>query len=444
MKISSIKIRSLKNNIKRFISPLIILSVITAISGCSGENASQVPKAEKERTEIEYWYAGGKTAVKVMADIIDSFNASQDEYVIKPVVKASYDETYQGLQAALAGNVSPDLVLLETEASHYLSGKGILENVGEQLKSTPSFSLDDYIDVFIDSCKGDRDELYMFPAYGTTQVFYYNREAFEKAGVTPESIKSWQDLADQKERFTSSGTEYVWEPMWGPDNLIDVAFSNGASMFSSDGKEVTIDSPEWIQVFEAFRKWIHEDKIMKIHSGGQGWEYWYKTMDDALSGTAAGYTGSSGDQADLDFTLVGALEQPGFGSNASSPTAEAKDFVIVKSSSEKEKTGAAAFIRYFTSPEQQAVWSMGTGYVPVCKNMDSVESYHNYVKEHPEITVPLQQSQHASVLPIDPTGGKIYDALKIAADQVELENIPAEEALSEAQKKAEEAMRELS
>lgn len=53
----------------------------------------------------------------------------------------------------------------------------------------------------------------------------------------------------------------------------------------------------------AFKKWIHDDKIMKIHSGGQGWEYWYTTIDDVLQNKAGGYTGSSGDQADLDFSI---------------------------------------------------------------------------------------------------------------------------------------------
>ena len=41
---------------------------------------------------------------------------------------------------------------------------------------------------------------------------------------------------------------------------------------------------------------------------------------------------------------------------------------------------------------------------------------------------------------IDPTGGKILDALKIAADQVELENVPAQEALDAAQATAQEAL----
>ena len=41
----------------------------------------------------------------------------------------------------------------------------------------------------------------------------------------------------------------------------------------------------------------------------------------------------------------------------------------------------------------------------------------------PDALVPLQQSMHGTSALVDPTGGKILDALKIAADQVELENV---------------------
>lgn len=47
---------------------------------------------------------------------------------------------------------------------------------------------------------------------------------------------------------------------------------------------------------------------------------------------------------------------------------------------------------------------------------------------------------HGSILPEDPTGGKIWDALKIAADEVEIEGKSAKEALDKAQKTAQEAL----
>lgn len=47
---------------------------------------------------------------------------------------------------------------------------------------------------------------------------------------------------------------------------------------------------------------------------------------------------------------------------------------------------------------------------------------------------------HGSILPEDPTGGKIFDALTIAADKVEIEGISAKEALDEAAATAQKAL----
>ena len=56
------------------------------------------------------------------------------------------------------------------------------------------------------------------------------------------------------------------------------------------------------------------------------------------------------------------------------------------------------------------------------------------------IRIATEQASHGTPALQDPTGGKILDALSIAADKVELENVPAQEALDEAQKTAQEAL----
>lgn len=83
---------------------------------------------------------------------------------------------------------------------------------------------------------------------------------------------------------------------------------------------------------------------------------------------------------------------------------------------------------------------MGTGYVAVRESTQEVEEFKSYAEENPQALVPLQQASHGTPALQDPTGGKILDALSIAADKVELENVPAQEALDEAQKTAQEAL----
>ena len=269
--------------------------------------------------------------------------------------------------------------------------------------------------------------------------------AIENAGIDPNSIKTWQDLAQAASKIKNDGEyTYGWEPMWGADNLIDASLSNGGTIFSEDGKKVTINSKEWVEVWSNFEKWIHDDKTMAIHSGGQGWEYWYKTIDDVIQNKAGGYTGSSGDQADLDFSIVGAIEQPSWKDGTESkPVARALMLSVLAKSSEEKQAGAYDFMKYFTNVKNQAKWSMSTGYVPVNKGVLDDDDYMKYTQENPQALVPYTQAEHGSIYPYDPTNGAVKDALKIAADKVEIDGVPAKEALDEAQKTAQKALDEV-
>ena len=72
-----------------------------------------------------------------------------------------------------------------------------------------------------------------------------------------------------------------------------------------------------------------------------------------------------------------------------------------------------------------------------------IPEYKQYIEDHPQALVPLDQAMHASPDPVDPTGGKIFDALAIAADKVEIENVPAADALNEAARTAQAALDEV-
>ena len=414
----------------------------------SAETTAQTETASAEeageKTEIEFWYSGGKTAVGVVQEIIDSYNASQDLYTVTAVTQASYDETYQKLQAGIAGNAAPDVALLDATVARNLSDKELVADLSDMIAADSEFKQEDYLEVFFNQGVDDNGKIYALPAYGTTQVLYYNMAAFEEAGIQADEIKTWQDLAAAAKKIKETGNyEYGWEPMWGADNLIDAAFSNGAEIFSEDGTQVTINTAEWVDVWEAFRTWIHDDEIMAIHSGGQGWEYWYSTIDDVIAGTAGGYTGSSGDQADLDFSIVAAMEQPAWDEDsASAPMAEALTLSVLQNSSDAEKQGAYDFIKYFTNAESQTKWTMATGYVAVNTTVNDNADYQAYVAENPQAGVPLAQASHGSVYPFDPTNGAVIDALKIAADKVEIDGISAQEALDEAQATAQAALDE--
>lgn len=98
-------------------------------------------------------------------------------------------------------------------------------------------------------------------------------------------------------------------------------------------------------------------------------------------------------------------------------------------------------MKFATSTEKTAEWSMATGYIPVRNHVTDYGPYAEFVKKQPQAVVPLEQANKYGVAPFtDPTGGKINDALNVAKDKVEIEGIPAKQALDEAAKIAQEEL----
>ena len=96
---------------------LICTMTASTFAGCGGAKKEETAKTEDGKVKIDFWYSGGKTAVGVLGDMVEEFNASQDQYEINSVTQADYDETYEKLQAGIAGKKAPDMALLDVDKS---------------------------------------------------------------------------------------------------------------------------------------------------------------------------------------------------------------------------------------------------------------------------------------------------------------------------------------
>ncbi len=403
-----------------------------------------------ETVEVEFWHALGGTLGDTLLLIIDEYNASQSKYVIKPVTVGSYTEIDQKLQAAYAAKSTPALVVGGSQDMFYK--KGLVEVFEDFMPA--NYSKEDIVGGFMDAAVRDGKMVYA-PAYGTSQVMYYNEAVLKEAGYSEVDFKSWQSLGAMKEKVIGIDTnqntiEYVWEPMWGAGNMMDVVSSAGGKIVSDDGKTILFNEPIWVEVLDQFRVWLHEDKNMRIYSGGQGWEYWYKTMDDWVYGKSLGYTGSPGDYTIALDAVKAAKEegyknefavtvQPGWKDKTPAPYFESLMYFMPKGDNltDEQKKGAAEFVTFATNTENTARFSMGTGYVAVRKSVLDLPEYQEYLKANPDADVALKQiDQYAVPAFVDPSGGAIIQALTEAVDKIQIENIPVQEALDEAAKKA--------
>lgn len=387
----------------------------------------------QEPVEIEFWYGLGSEAGAKMEELIQEFNASQNEVKVIGVSQADYSETVQKVQAGMAANKVPGAFIAGRADILNFYKSDALAEITPMMEASESFNADDYVEAFLEQGQVDGKQ-YALPAYGTTQVMYFNTKVYEEAGVDPdEAFASWENLAEASKKIKESGAaEFGHMIMWGSGNLIDMAMSNGGTYLSEDGKTAMVNSPEWVDAWEFARKMIHDDKVMGVISGGQGWDYWYKTIDAVMMGQAGGYTGSSGDKGNLDFSYIDSRMQPGMNDNESRPSAGAMQILIPAQNDEAHRQAAFKWIEFFNSPDVSGRWSSFVGYIPVRKSTMEEGDYAEEAKANPYLSIPYQQALQAAPTFDDPTNGVIGDELGKAADKVELENVPAQEALDEA------------
>ncbi|MDR0388023.1 MAG: ABC transporter substrate-binding protein [Treponema sp.] len=415
---------------------------LLGLLSCGGKTS-----APSGPVRIDFWYGLGGKLGETVESIIAAFNESQDEVFVTGVQQSSYQETERQLQAAVAANKVPAAAIMRVYGLNTFARRGIIAPLDSYIDAVPDFNKDDFIPSFLSYCYSDRNEIIALPAYGTTQVMYYRMDAFREAGVEPdEAFKSWQSLAEAAAKMTKRDrngvTFYGWELMWGSSNMMDIAYGNGARHLSDDQRTALLNTPEWVDSWETVRRWIHDDQVFGLHYGGDGWEYWYKTIDDVMQGRAAGYLGSSGDQGDLDFNLVAAHVQPGYNGRPPLPYAECLALVAMSGADAAQKQAAFRWMTYFTDASVTADFSMRTGYIPVRRSCTENPEYMAYTALNPQALIPLKQAEFSRRSFIDFTGGKIDTAIEDACDLVQIENVPAAIALAEAQKIAQSALDE--
>lgn len=416
-------------------------------TGCMYSIDETLHQDTKDAEEIVFWYGINGYPSQLMNELIDEFNKSQDDYYIIGIEQSSHEETFSAVKSSIARQKVPSVVLLENQQINYLASKGVVLPLDSYVEDKTTY-FDDFIDAYVEQ-NIVQDEVFGLPFYGTTQVIYYRRDFFEQNNIKPVDLLTWEAFFDVANSLSKKNGEeilvYGWEFMYGTENLIDVAINNGGEFLSEDGKEVLIDSVEWIGAWDYFRRMIHEEKVMYIHYGGEEWNHWYSTLDDVTQGRAAGYIGSCGDMGDLDTGMIGTYLLPSWENKNNNPkgVVNIQSLAIPYGVEESEIEGALAWMDFLTSVDVGVSWSTKTGYLPVRKSSMDQEVFYDKVISNPDYFVPIRQVKMGTFTFIDPTDGVIYSALENAAYQVLIENIPAETALEEAKKKAQFALDEL-
>ena len=170
-----------------------------------------------------------------------------------------------------------------------------------------------------------------------------------------------------------------------------LAIQNGKEVMSGDGLTTYFDDPKVVETLEFWKSLSSEHGIMPT-----GTVEWGTLRQAFLEGQTAMMWHSTGNltavknNASFDF---GVAELPA-NVRKGSPTGGG-NFYLFKDTSDEEKAAALKLIKFMTSPEQAAAWSIATGYMGVSPAAYETEALKAYTQEFPPALVARNQLEIA-------------------------------------------------
>jgi sn-glycerol 3-phosphate transport system substrate-binding protein len=325
-------------------------------------------------TNITFWHSmEGALGDRVNA-ITDQFNKSQSDYKVSAVYKGNYGESMNaGIAAFRAGNAPDILQVFEVGTATMMNAKGAIKPV-QQMSEDAGDPIDPK--AFIGAVGGyyssTDGKLVSMPFNSSTVVFYYNKDAFKKAGLDPEKPpKTWKELAEDGVKLKAAGQECGYTTSWPSWVQLEtfsawhnVPYATKDNGFGGLDARLAVNSPLHVRHLENLAK-MAKDGIFQY--GGRGDE----PNSLFISGKCAMITGSSGLRANVmknaKFSF-GIAALPYYDDVKGAPQntiiGGASLWVFANKQADVYK-GVTKFFKYLASPAVAADWHQNTGYVPV-------------------------------------------------------------------------------
>ncbi|MCR2806991.1 ABC transporter substrate-binding protein [Paenibacillus soyae] len=159
--------------------------MMAAVAGCAGQEAPEtVPGPKREAVQLDYWtpFSGGDN--QFMTEMVEKFNAEQDEIVVVQT-NSRLDDYYSRLRTAILAGNAPDVAIIHTTSMPQFVQNGYIEDVTE---AAGEIGLDwSQFNPNIREATEYDGRSYAVPLDTHALVMYYNKDHLRLAGVLDEA-----------------------------------------------------------------------------------------------------------------------------------------------------------------------------------------------------------------------------------------------------------------
>lgn len=373
---------------KKFMALCLAAAITMSLAGCGSKN--NTPLDPKKPVTIEVWNYYNGDQLTAFDTLVKEFNETvgkEHGIIVKSSSQGSVNDLENNVLAAIRGDVGaaevPNIFMAYADTAYAVDRMGGIVDLKEYLTQE---EIDKYIDSYIK--EGDfsgNGEIKIFPLAKSTEVMVLNKTDWDAFAAATGA--DYDDIASMEGLVKTAQAYYEWTDAKTPD-----VASDGKALFGRDAMAnyMLIGSmqlgTEIFQVSDG-KLTLNFDKatVRKL------WDCYYVPFvkgyyaatgrfrsDDIKTGNIIAYVGSSSgvsffpDVVNADDQNSYSIEMevlpcPGFAGGGAYAVQQGAGMVVTNGS-EAEVYASVEFLKWFTADEQNILFSVQSGYLPVMKS----------------------------------------------------------------------------
>lgn len=387
-------------------------------------------KSASKPVEITFWHSMPRANEETLTALTNEFNASQSDVKVNLVNQVSYDDTFTKYIAGLSSGDLPDLVQLQGGDQQQMIDTRTALPAGACAKAD-RYSFSDFVPRVVEYFTV-RGTVVGMPFNTSGPVFFYNKAAFERAGLDPEDPPTTlAEVRQYAEQIKSAGA--VTGPPMGLKvdpgyfehwrAMANKLFVNNSNGRKSRATKAAFDDKTGREIFSWMAAMVEDglaatnpnsgssqfDNLLGIGNGNHA-----MSIDTSASLGTITQVLASGQYPDV---VLGVGPMPG-PSGKGGVLVQGAALYIVNKSSPAKQAAAWQYLKFLDTPESQATWAIGTGYIPIVQKAAGLQRMQDFWADNPGYKVAYDQllSGVKSAATAGSVIGPYQDVLDVIAD----------------------------
>lgn len=361
---------------RKFVKALAAASAMTALAATTAACSASEADSDGPVT-VTFWHGYTEADGDALEQIVEDFNASQDEVRVETEVK-TWDVIDDSLLPALSADEGPQIVAMPAERMPVYADRGAFVDLSEQYRE------DDNLGALAEgpvAMVSADDAQFGVPTGFVPLAVFYNKDLFADAGIT-DFPTTWDEWVDAASRLTLDDDGDGTPEQYGlalPDHatvangLWPSLFYGGGGDLVEDGAAV-VDSPENQATLEYWVDAITEQKISPTGLDGIGADELFSSGKAAMH-VGGPWMASISEENGIDYGIAAIPAGPA----EQAASAVGVGMAITEGSTDAQVEGAEAFFSYFFSQDVAVEWSLASGWPPLRSDVPVTEVQSNPV-----------------------------------------------------------------